>query len=105
MFSHRAVVSSVPLVIVAAVILLMVRGIGVVTARDTSTRTKSMSTVTRLKGMAACHRDIAATSRKIAAVMRNTRTTTMVGCTNMAVRLTGRAAMANIVAEMKYKGV
>ena len=90
---------------VAAVILLVVRRIEAVVARDTSTTTTSMSNVMQLTVTTAPHRDVNATAPKITADTRNTRTTTMVARKNMTERLTGMAAMANIVAVMKYKGV
>ena len=67
------------LIVVAATIQLVVSRIRAVVARDTSTTTTSMNTVTRLTGTATPHCNVVATAHKITVVARNTRKTTMDG--------------------------
>ncbi len=104
MFCHCTAVLSVPLVVVAAVIPLAVSRIKVVAARNTSTTTIIMSTMARLTGTATRHRDIAATAQDHSRREEHTDNDNAQVDTNTVASLTGMAVVANIVAEMKYKG-
>ncbi len=86
--SRFRVAASVLLVVVDASIPLALSGIGAFAARDTGTTTTSMTTVTRLTGTTARHRDVAASASGIAAVEINNNSMATTIVMDTAARLT-----------------
>ena len=82
------------LVVVTASIPLALSGIGAFAARDTSTTTTSMSTVTRLTRTTARHRDVAASAIGIAVVEEKNSMATM--CMDTAAILMGGVDLAAV---------